>query len=65
MTGTLRRKPLKDGSLRRFGTVAFSVAPGSHQLRLPVRRRLTTGRYELELKAAGLTRRVRFRVRAS
>ena len=65
VTGTLRRRPLKGGSLRRFGIVAFSAVPGSHQVRLPVHRRLTPGRYELELKAAGLTRRLHFRVRAA
>ena len=65
VTGTLRRRPLKGGSLRRFGSVAFSLAPGARRLRLPVRRRLTSGRYVLELKAGALTRRLQFRVRAA
>jgi plastocyanin len=65
VTGTLRRRPLNGGSLRRFGAVAFSLAPGARQLRLPVRRRLTSGRYELTLLAGALTRRVQFRVRAA
>jgi plastocyanin len=64
VTGTLRRKPPKGGSLRRFGTVAFSLAPGARRLRLPVGRRLTSGRYVLQLKAGTLTRQVKFRVRA-
>lgn len=64
VTGTLRRRPLKGGSLRRFGSVAFSLAPGARQLKLPVRRRLTSGRYVLELKAGTLTRQLKFRVRA-
>jgi hypothetical protein len=65
VTGTLRRRPLKGGSLRRFGSVAFSLAPGARRLRLPVGRRLTSGRYVLELKAGALTRQVKFRVRAA
>jgi hypothetical protein len=64
VTGALRRRPLKGGSLRRFGSVAFSLAPGARQLRLPVGRRLTSGRYELSLKAGQLARQVKFRVRA-
>lgn len=65
VTGTLRRGPPKGGSLRRFGTVTFALAPGARRLRLPVRRRLTSGRYVLELKAGALAQRVKFRVRAS
>ena len=65
VTGTLRRKPLRGGAFRRFGPVAFTAAPGKRRLRLPSRRRITPGRYELELKAGGLTRRVRFLVRPS
>jgi hypothetical protein len=65
VTGTLRRRPLKGGSLRRFGSVAFSLAPGARRLRLPVGRRLTSGRYVLELKAGALARQVKFRVRAA
>lgn len=65
VTGTLRRRPLKGGSLRRFSSVAFNLAPGTRRLRLPVGRRLTSGRYSLELKAGTLTRRVQFRVRAA
>jgi hypothetical protein len=65
VTGTLRRRPLGGGSLRRFGSVAFTVKPGSRRVRLPVRRRLTSGRYVLELKVGGFTRRVQFRVRAA
>ena len=64
VTGTLRRRPLKGGSLRRFSSVAFSLAPGARRLRLPVSRRLTSGRYVLELKAGTLARQVKFRVRA-
>lgn len=65
VAGTLRRRPLKGGSLRRFGTVTFTLAPGARRLPLPVGRRLTSGRYVLELKAGALSRRVQFRVRAA
>jgi hypothetical protein len=65
VSGTLRRRPLSGGAFRRFGSVAFTVEPGKRRLRLPSRRRITPGRYELELKAGRLTRRVRFLVRPS
>lgn len=65
VTGTLRRRPLKGGSLRRFGSVAFNLDPGARRLRLPLKRRLASGRYVLELKAGALTRRLQFRVRAA
>jgi plastocyanin len=63
--GTLRRRPLRGGALRRFGPVAFTLTPGRRRMALPSRRRITPGRYQLELKAGGLTRRVRFLVRPS
>ena len=56
--GTLRR-----GS-KRVRAVSLRVRPGSRRVRLPGRR-LKPGRYALTLRAGDITRRLRFRVRAS
>jgi plastocyanin len=70
VTGALTRAPLRGGArYRRFGTVDFGqVAAGPRQLRFSRTksgRRLTPARYKLVLQAAGTTRTLRFRVRAS
>jgi plastocyanin len=64
LRGTLRRRPLAGGRERRFGTVAFTVRPGRRRVKLPGRR-LTPGRYVLDLRAGDIKRRLRFRVRPS
>jgi len=56
--GTLRR-----GS-KRVRAVSLRVRPGARRVRLPGRR-LKPGRYALTLRAGDITRRLRFRVRAS
>jgi plastocyanin len=57
------RGTLKRGA-RRVRAVSLRVEPGRHRIRLPGRP-LRPGRYALSLRAGGLTRKVRFRVRAS
>jgi hypothetical protein len=54
--GTLRR------GTRRVRTVTLRGRPGRHRVRLPGRA-LRAGRYALTLRAGGLSRVVRFRVR--
>lgn len=56
--GTLRR------GARRVRAVSLRVRPGSRRVRLPGRR-LAPGRYVLTLRAGGIARTLRFRVRAN